>query len=56
MTVLGATASCATPDYCVGWRPVTISEIAAVFLNENDPRALREIIAHYEHGQANGCW
>ncbi len=51
-------ASCAkpNPDACAGWRPVIRLDETAVYMNANDPTALRRIVGNHETGQSRGCW
>ena len=58
LSALVTVASCATPsaDNCAGWRPVILLDDTAVYMNDNDPTALKAIIGNHEHGKASKCW
>jgi len=44
------------PSACAGWKKVTLSQDSVAYLQQNDPQALSEIVAHAEFGTAVGCF
>ncbi len=58
LLALAVLASCAkpNPDACAGFRPVILLDKTAVYMNGNDPTALKRIIGNHETGQSRGCW
>lgn len=59
LIALTGLASCGNevvPSNCVGWGLIDLDENSVPYLADNDPEALRKIIAHAEYGRSRGCW
>lgn len=56
LAVLVASCGPSANSDCAGWRPVQIDDATVDRLAEDDPAALRALIAHHETGVARGCW
>ena len=55
--VLASLASCVSPgSECAGWEPITVADATVDWLAAHDPAMLRQVIAHAEFGQHQGCW
>ena len=57
LPILLAAAACSVPsDRCAGWEAVRLGSASVDYLAANDPQALKELIAHHQFGQSQGCW
>lgn len=56
LTGLASCAASVSPSNCTGWFLIDLDENSVPYLADNDPEALRKIIAHAEYGRTRGCW
>lgn len=57
LAVPSALASCVSPaSSCAGWEKITADQASVDWLAVHDPAMLRQVIAHAEFGQVQGCW